>query len=512
MRLYGLIASSWLLGVVFLPSLPSISHVSVFDDRRLVLVLLFAVSGTVYLFARASKTFGSSDSTRVIGFVLSAFLMLGLLSAFRAPVLGYALLEWSMFLLVFISVWILRCSPASAFRSGLLYASALSAFLYSLMVLLRVFFAHSEGQALPLNTHLINHFINIRYFNQWLSWLLPLLPAAAYLLVPRCRPIFWRLAVFAALAFLWGLLFHSGGRGTLFALTGAGLVLFLVFGWRARAWLIWQLGAALVGAALAVGTMGASWPWEVGVGLQANVWSFHDAGRLPLWTASMALIADHPWFGIGPMQYAALQFGAMAHPHSFPLQIAVEWGLTAALLLFSLLAWLGWCWVMFVRGRVKNDATPEQERAFLVGLTGSLLTAGAHSLVSGVVVTPMSLAMLVVVVGAALGQYRAGRAGGEERSRVSPIDRGLNLATRTVVLSVSIWAAGFTLIEVSNHKYNWDVGGEMAWGGYQPRFWHQGKLVHHLDEPWLAFSRDGRPLPTETEPAPKSPLPQGTRE
>ncbi len=489
------IGGLWLVGVMFLPWLPAIGHFSVFDDRRLFLVFLLVMTGFSYLGSRATHLARSPISWAAV--VL--FLLLGLISSVQSPVFGYAVLEWATFLLVFASVWVMSEVPASAFRSGLLVAVSLSAVLYVLMTLLRVFFAHLQAQPLPLDSALLNNFINLRYFNQWLSWLLPLLPAASYLLVPRCRTAFWRVALFLALAFLWGLLFHSGGRGTLFAIIGAAIVLLVVFGRSSHLWLTWQLAAALVGSGLAVWILGATWPWEIGGGAQTNVWSINDAGRLPLWRASFVLITDHPWLGIGPMQYAALQFDAPAHPHSFPLQIAVEWGVPAALLLLSLLAWMGVSWGLFARSRVKGEKASTREKIFLVGLTGSLLTAGAHSLVSGVIVTPMSLVMLVVLVGAAVGQYRAGQDGFDEKWRPPVAGRVADLSVRAVVLPAALYAGAFTLIEAGNHQYNWDVGGDAAWGSYAPRFWHQGKLVHHLDEQWLFFSIDGQPLPMVDE-------------
>lgn len=138
----------------------------------------------------------------------------------------------------------------------------------------------------------------------------------------------------------------------------------------------------------------------------------------------------------------------------------------------------------------------------VVGLTGSMLTAGAHSLVSGVTNTAMGLLMLIVVIALALGWYRANRPVEEEASTQigGGLPKGVLPELRLVVLVAAVWHLAFVLAETSHHRYNWEVGGQAAWGSYAPRFWHQGKLVHHLDEPWLSFARDGQPLPVEGEP------------
>lgn len=108
--------------------------------------------------------------------------------------------------------------------------------------------------------------------------------------------------------------------------------------WRKRTW----LGLALVALLLA---------W-----IAAGIFSRNTAGaalsqRLALWHDVVALMQQHPWLGVGVGQLnfawtltplAARAPDVFDHAHSLPLHLAAEMGVPAALLIFSLLAFVLW--------------------------------------------------------------------------------------------------------------------------------------------------------------------------
>lgn len=127
----------------------------------------------------------------------------------------------------------------------------------------------------------------------------------------------------------WGLLdrrLSGAARALLLAtplLCAAGWVL---LEWAAAA----QSGPAALGAATRVGERDAS------------------GGRFSIWRDTLALIAQHPWRGVGfgefnfawtltpsPTRHPAF----FDHTHNLPLQLAVELGLPMALLVLGLLGW-----------------------------------------------------------------------------------------------------------------------------------------------------------------------------
>lgn len=76
-----------------------------------------------------------------------------------------------------------------------------------------------------------------------------------------------------------------------------------------------------------------------------------SSGRFAIWRDTLALIAQHPWLGVGsgefnfawtltPFPQRHPQF--FDHTHNLPLQLAVELGLPLALLILGLLLWALW--------------------------------------------------------------------------------------------------------------------------------------------------------------------------
>jgi len=132
----------------------------------------------------------------------------------------------------------------------------------------------------------------------------------------------------------------------------------------------------------------------------------HSMGRIEMWKRTAADALANPLFGIGPMAYACTQTATFAHPHNFPLQIAAEWGLPAAFLLFVVIAALFWRAATILRW----DRTEHpRDLRFAALLFAGALAAALHACLSGVLVMPASQVVGLLVCGMLAGAFAAGR-------------------------------------------------------------------------------------------------------
>ncbi|MEX0731064.1 MAG: O-antigen ligase family protein [Aquisalimonadaceae bacterium] len=474
----------WLLAAVLLASLDLYPRLSIYDQRRIVQVFLLGIF-SIYLLAQPERR--SSSLPTVTAILLFIIVGLGSISSALAVVPTYAYLEVSLLVLMVAAIHVIGNSTDKhdLIRTPTLPILAIGACLYGLVALM-ILTAGWAYEGEPVWPEPIHNFVNIRFLNQWQSWMLPLLPALLFAGIPRCRPWLLRSCLLLYFGLLWALLFYSAGRGTLYAITCATALVILFFGRAGLRWGVLQIAMATTGLVLAALIFGMDLPFASGESSRGTrVMSFQSPGRVVLWTVSADLIRESPWFGIGPMQFATLQLPIAAHPHNLPIQIAVEWGIPAALILSGLLLWLLFRWLRFARHRVRSTDCPAWERYFIISLTCSLLTAGGHSLLSGIVVMPMSQIMLVLTCGLAVGWYR--RYNTTDPVAENPTILGM---WRITLLGSAIWLWGFGGLELSNHRYNDEIGVVAANGHYQPRFWRQGKLIHLMDSPPRRFDID----------------------
>lgn len=466
----------WLLAALLLPSVHVYSGISGYDEQRIVLVLLLAAAGLCFTSRLGYRRPPCPQPLSSLALVLTAF---GVVSAAFSPVPYYAYLEVGVFLLIIAGICLIseQSGDEPVVRSLILPMLGGSVVFYGLVALLVLAAVWTKGEALAWPEP-VHNFVNRRFLNQWQSWMLPLLPALLYSAVPRCRPWLFQAFIILFFGLFWALLFHTAGRGTLYGLVGSSLIIALLFGRPGIKWVGIQVLAAALGLVLAALILDMNLPGASdGVGRQAHLMTADSPGRVMLWGASAELVRENPWLGIGPMQFAALLPSVAAHPHSFPIQIAVEWGLPAALLLGAAVFWGLFRWLAFARNRIRAAACPAWERFYILSLTGSILTAGGHSLVSGIVVMPISQLMLVLICGLALGWYR--------RYRATAVQTGNVLYHRLLqglVFCAVFWLLLFVGHELTNYRNNLVQGFVAArHTALQPRFWHQGKLVHHLD-------------------------------
>ncbi|WP_165677043.1 PglL family O-oligosaccharyltransferase [Metapseudomonas otitidis] len=169
--------------------------------------------------------------------------------------------------------------------------------------------------------------------------------------------------VIAGLLMVTGLLL-SGARSALVAWTGLVMVLWLRDRQVSRYRL--ALTAGLTAVLLMMPFMGSIAAWLSqfgGAGLEDGRLSgigsrgFGSSGRVLEWRVALAVLGDHPWFGVGVGNYAAEAYaehlrqgvasppGLFVHSHNSILQLAVELGVLGLLwcvLAVAALCYAGW--------------------------------------------------------------------------------------------------------------------------------------------------------------------------
>lgn len=387
--------------LVLMPCIQLVPDVGLYNGKRLLQVGLLAVVGIGLLGSKRLRT-RWLRTIQQLPFIarlgVGAVFTLGIISSVRAPMPGYAVLEVAHFLLLFVCAGMVAAiyqqAPARMDRL-LVGIVAVSVLMYAVQ------FAIGYGMSLASDQVALwpegfTGFANIRHFNQYQTWTLPLL-AVPVLWLPKRWGVF-RYGVFGLMMLWWALMIASNVRGTVLAMAVAVGAVFVAYRHQARRWLRVQL-SAFIGGGVLYGML-----FYVVAGVEPQlVERLSDTGeytgRLDYWRAALDMIGQHPWLGAGPMHFAwpANYFGAGAHPHSALLQWMAEWGVLATVLVLGVLGWGVWTWLR--RSKRPNRSTVRRPMGVYVALTASLVAGGAHAMVSGLIVTPVSQMLMVAVIG-----------------------------------------------------------------------------------------------------------------
>jgi putative inorganic carbon (HCO3(-)) transporter len=455
-----------------------------YNEKRIWAVLVLCSYGLLMILSRPARaswyaTFAALHMAAKGG--LGMMLVLGLLSAAVAARPDAALLEVTNLGLLFIlaigiatwahetgprSVWLFSCGFAAM---ALAYEAR---FLMGIVVML-------VEQIIFSNHHLFLGFANLRFFNQVQTWTLPLL-ALPFFLAARFPVL--RLIFFAGLSLWWLLLIVAASRGAFLAICGGAVITFAVFRQRSFPWIKLQLLAA--GTALTVYFIlnyfiftSHSFSGEYALP-ERLADAFEDPTRLRLLHDAWSLFVHDPILGSGPMHYAYYFRDSYLHPHNSLLQLLSEWGLPVTLLLVALSLWTMCSWVREASSAApkSDDHTTLMRTALLASISGATL----HSLVSGIIVTPLSQLLAACIIGLMLSDYLMLRSGAIP---TRPLQRWKDKVL-VVSLAAAVLALGslstltlFQSRDITLRTMEYDLQTSPAWQATpNPRFWGPGQL------------------------------------
>ena len=388
------------LAIVIAPSINIVPLVvNSYDEKRVLEILLVII---VLLHKMA-------DGRHIQGYGYSSLFLLLLLfvsSCFasfpRLAFLNVALFVGLFFFVDFVkNVWL---KNASQTLNYVVVAACLSAFLFiisgDILNLIMGYLTGFHEMIWTPGRSPFYRFTNVRFFNQYQLFLFPLIATPLIVDVPALSK--YKKMIFGLLVCWWTLLFLTGGRGAPIAIIAAILVSFLVYRRESISFLKIQGLAALVGILAYTFLNNFVYTSSVSTILRPGV-----SRRLELWDRAVDLIVQNPFFGVGGMHYAWPHNYLSNHPHNSFLQIASEWGLPAALTALGLFFYSLFCWVRRFNYKTVSERNGKANSQVVVVLFCSLLAGAIYSLVSGVIVMPLSQTIAALVIGLMLGVYQS---------------------------------------------------------------------------------------------------------
>jgi O-antigen ligase len=381
---------------------------SFYDIRRIAELGLFLITSLMLFSSKSLREQAVSAFLQLPTFsriLLAGFFVLGFSSACLAAIPTFALLAWATALMVGVLVFhfaALRATLSERFDRIMLYGLVIAIACYSLMALSTLLVIAHHIKDIPATANLFYvlsapTFNNPRFLTDLMSWTLGLI-VLPNLLYPSKNTLL-RYLLFLLAAYWWCLGFAGQSRALNLGSIATAILLIAIFGKSVKQYLLYQILAVLSGMVLYF----ILYHWLVALPIR-HLSLLDPDNRLQIWTVALHLIKLHPLLGVGPLHfpyYAYAYEQLVAHPHNAILLIACEWGIPAALMLFSLMGFGLWRWIIFSRQAVKTQANAN----LYIGLTACLLMAGFDAMFSGVLIMPVSQFMLGLVVGWALSLY-----------------------------------------------------------------------------------------------------------
>ncbi len=403
-----------MLNVYPLQHLPIFEYA--YDWRRILQLSMLGVIALwllldVGLRRRWLQCYGAIPQLARIGILL--FFGWGLISSLLAPMPKFAFMEvgfYGLAWIIIVTVATLRIWHGAAFDRWILTILMIICGAYGVYLLttdVQLWFLGAGKGVDPTveqNMLLAPSFMNVRFFANMISFSLPLIVLPSLLFCDHPRPLRW---IYFAISVLWWYALILNHCQTLWL--EWVVIPVVVLAWFRSAGFLWlkqHVKAAVCGSILYV-LLTIVIPWFLPSGVSAPPLAGTDDGRLALWWYTLKMIVHHPVFGVGPLHFAYYEnkITQVAHPHNSVLLLAVEWGIPAALLLLSLIGWGLVKWVKYYRLSPVVDIN----RIKYIALSAAFLGGAIDSLLSGVMVMPLSQLMMMLTVGWMLGVYYSGK-------------------------------------------------------------------------------------------------------
>ena len=388
------------MALVFSPSVDVVPFVINSYDEKRVLEILLVITVLLHQVVRGRRLQGYAYSSLLV------FLLLFLSSCFASfPRLAF--LDVTLFVGLFFFVDFVKnawLKNAGQTLNYVVVAACLSAFLFILsgdiLTLIMGYLPGFYEKAWTPNTSSFYRFTNVRFFNQYQLFIFPLMAIPLTMDVPIVSK--YKKMLFGLLVCWWALLFLTGGRGALIAITAAILVSSLVYRRASISFVKTQGFSAVFGIIVYGFLINFVYTSSESMILRSDV-----SRRIDLWERAIDLIVQNPFFGVGGMHYAWPPNYLSNHPHNSVLQIASEWGLPAALAVLGLFLYSLVCWIRRFNYKTVSGRNGEVNPQMIVVLFCSLLAGAIYSLVSGVIVMPLSQIMAALVIGLMFGVYQS---------------------------------------------------------------------------------------------------------
>lgn len=458
--------------ISLVPSFYLLKWATTFDEKRILEIGLLLSTACFILFSKQTATLQlqSLYSLPPIAlWILFIILLLGGLSSVLAPSPPDALLELSLLSLLF--SFTISLSQITKDHLSITLIIFLGAILIGVLFYEITFFSGYIGtfiQSFPFDAYILfANFSNVRFLNQFQVWTLPLIVLPLILYREKLNP---RLFMFILLLGIvwWVIVFASRGRGIQLAILAASCLTLMIFrkdAWPLLKWLGISAFLGLISYLLLFVYIPESGQEIILHGIM------NDSARIELWSSALTMIQENPLLGVGPQHFAYYQQTIANHPHNSLLQIAAEWGIPVAILIISLLVWGAISWRRKFYDSDSEIRSSEKKHVWIALFCSA--TAGlAYSMVSGVIVMPLSQIMFAAVIGMMLGLYRKPKPDSIPSPKISLLVIRLALASLLIYVPVKLAPDIITRLEMPGPPYN---SGHI--GTYQPRFWQEGDIL-----------------------------------
>ena len=327
--------------------------------------------------------------------------------------------------------------------------------------------------------HLPWGFVNIRYWSQVATWLLPLLPLALINGLARRSRLWVLLVVLGGAIWIWMILLSSA-RGTVVSLLVGTVCAFVIFRHAVLPWLK-LFGLLLLCGGIFWLVLSGLMPALLGVSFEGRELSIGSSGRWVLWQEAFAMSLQSFPFGQGPQAWLTHEplteayrgSKAFGHPHNMYLMWAAEYGWLVVCLIFGMFAWMAHR--LFKLRNLMGVNARSRDEVVLCGVTVSVASALCHASISAVFVAPASMliGLFVLIVFYAMLQ-----------SPQSALNKGRSSMVRRypawtfcclfIVSAMSLWWLSGVYQYHQAMVRDLPVYLEQPANAYFPRFWYHG--------------------------------------
>jgi putative inorganic carbon (hco3(-)) transporter len=269
---------------------------------------------------------------------------------------------------------------------------------------------------------------------------------------------------------LWILLYYSASRGVLLALLCGTILttkIYRQYTWPFFRVLVISMLTGLAGYYALLKTSSYANGSDLTL---ATVLRNTTEDRIQLWKNALQLWIEHPFLGIGPMNFPWYS-STFGHPHNSLLQLLAECGFPATILLLLIFG-NGVChWVKrFDTNYFARETSINGNLVVILFFT--LITNVFYSLVDGVIVMPISQVLMFTIIGVMIGHYNTDTCH-QQKDKLTNINHTLKIVSiACTILFTLLWSASPEIVKAfNNNEKRFSMGYDAA----GPRFWWEIK-------------------------------------